>query len=121
MQATLLASAVRAATNSTPDQEGDQFDGIHVIVDVTAVPGTDTVTPSIQGRDPVSGKYYDLLVGSAISAVGTVVLKVGQGIAAAANLAAADIVPSSWRVVLTHSAGTNFTYSVGLNGKKAFK
>jgi hypothetical protein len=121
MQQTLLAAAVRAATNASADLEGDIADGVHVIIDMTAVPGVVTVTPTIQGRDSISGKYYDILVGAAIVATGLVVLKVVQGVTPVANLAVSDIVPSAWRVLMTHSAGGNFTYSVSANIKKAFK
>lgn len=110
---TILASAVRAATNNSADQTNLVGRGVHVVIDVTAVPGVDTVTPKIQGKDELSGQYYDILTGAAISGVSTVVLKVYPGITVAANVSASDILPKTWRVVMTHSAGTNFTYSVG--------
>lgn len=110
---TLLASAVRAATNNTADQTNLNHRGVSVTIDVTAVPGVDTVTPKIQGKDELSGKYYDIVVGAAIVAQSTVVLKVCPGITPAANVAVADMLPKIWRVVLTHSAASNFTYSVG--------
>jgi hypothetical protein len=112
---TILASAVRAATNNSANQNNYGNRGVHVIVDVTAAPGVDTVTPKIQGYDPVSGTYYDLVVGAAIVAASTVVLKVYPGITVAANLSVSDFLPLTWRVVMTHSAGTNFTYSVAAN------
>lgn len=112
---TIYESAVRAATVTSGDVANDVYRGIHLIVDVTAVPGGDTITPKIQGKDVTSGKYYDILVGAAISSTGTNVLKVYPGIGASANAAASDMLPRVWRVVVTHSAGTNFTYSVGYN------
>lgn len=111
----VLIPAVRAATNNSAEQTNLTYRGVHVVVDVTAVPGIDTVTPKIQGHDAVSGKYYDLLVGAPIVATGTVVLKLYPGITAAANLAVSDVLPPVWRVVMTHSAASNFTYSVGAN------
>lgn len=110
---TVLASAVRAATNNSTDQSNLVGCGVHVVIDVTAVPGVDTVTPKIQGKDELSGKYYDILTGAAIVGVSTVVLKVYPGITVAANVSVSDILPKTWRVVMTHSAGSNFTYSVG--------
>ena len=109
----LLNSAVRAATLNGVDRLNRSARGIALIVDVTVVPGVDTVTPKIQGKDPASGKYYDILVGAAIVAVSTVVLRVYPGLIAAANLTVSDILPRDWRLVMTHSAGSNFTYSVG--------
>ena len=114
-QTTLYASAVRAATITSSDiVKSSNYRGIHVIINVTAVPGADTITPKIQGRT-ATGTYYDLLVGSAIVATGTNVIKINPGAAVIANAVASDTIPDVWRVVVTHSAATNFTYSVDYN------
>jgi hypothetical protein len=110
---TLLASAVRSASSNTADQKNRNCRGLQLIIDVTAVPTVDTVTFTIKGKDPVSGKYYTLLASSAIVAVSTVTLRVYPGLTAAANLVVSDVLPLDWRVEITHSAATNFTYSVG--------
>lgn len=110
---TVLASAARTASTDSGDLVNRSARGLHLIIDVTAVPGVDTVTFTIQGKDPLSGKYYTILASAAIVAASTVVLKVYPGMTAAANLVASDVLPSDWRVLVTHSAGTNFTYSVG--------
>lgn len=109
----LLASAVRAATQTGSDRTNRNARGLVCVFDVTAVPGVDTVTPKIQGKDPASGKYYDILVAAAISAVSTVVLRIYPGLAAVGNLTANDVLPRDWRLVVTHSAASNFTYSAG--------
>ena len=111
----IFASAVRSATTNSTTITNYTNRGGHIIIDVTAVPGIDTVTPTIQGFDPISGKFYDILVGTALVATGTVVLKVFPGIASSANASANDFLPLSWRVVMTHSALTNFTYSISAN------
>lgn len=110
---TVLASAVRAATINSEIFGNPSARGLHLTIDMTAVPGNDTVTPVIQGYDETSGKYYTILTGAAIVATGTTVLKVYPGLPGTANAIANDILPSSWRVTMTHSAVTNFTYSVG--------
>lgn len=110
-QSVLMTSAVRNASSNSVDMIKSGEKGLHVTVNVTAVPGIDTVTPKIQGKDAL-GNYYDLVVGVPIVASGLVTLKVGLGILVAANLSVSDLVPDVWRVVMTHSAGTNFTYSV---------
>lgn len=112
---TVLASAVRAATNNSPDLLNYNWHGADFIIDMTAVPGTDTVTPKVQGYDQASGKWYDLLVGAAIVGVSTVVLRVAPGITPATNLAVASVLPFRFRLLFTHSAASNFTYSVGVN------
>lgn len=109
----ILASAVRAASANGQDYTNRNARGLHLVIDMTVVPGGDTVTFTIEGKDPVSGKYYTILASAAIVAVSTVVLRVYPGLTAAANLTASDVLPRTWRVRRTHSAGTNFTYSVG--------
>lgn len=111
----LLASAARTATVDSDDQRDANAEAVHVIVNVTAVAGTSpSMTARIQGRDPASGGYYDLLVGSAITATGMTVLKVGPGLGAVANGAAADILPDVWRVRCEIGGTTpSFTFSVG--------
>ncbi len=54
--------------------------GGHFIVNITAIASTGTVTPSIQGLDIISDNYYDILVGTTLSTVGTHVFKVYPGI-----------------------------------------
>lgn len=113
--ATVLASAARTATTTSDTFTNLHSRRAHIIIDVTVAPGVDTVTPKIEGYDAVSGKYYTLLTGAAISSTGTTVLKIGPGLAASANVSAADFLPLKWRVTMTHSAGTSFTYSVAAN------
>jgi hypothetical protein len=112
---TAFPSAVRNASSNSDDLCNDYFRGVEVVLDVTVAPGVDTVTFTIQGKDETSGKYYTLLASTAISATGTTVLRVYPGLTAAANAAANLALPRAWRVQATHSAGSNFTYSVGVN------
>ena len=110
---TVLASAARTVTLDSADQENHHGRGLHVIIDVTSVTSTPSVVPKIQGKDAVSGKWYDLLVGVAITATGTTVLKVYPGINASANASASDILPTIWRVRMEHADADSITYSVG--------
>ena len=109
----LLPSAARVATINSADQENLKARGLHVIIDVTLDPAAASITPTIQSRDPLSGTYHDLLVGNAIVAVGTTILKVYPGIAVSANAAASDILPRVWRLRMVHADGDSITYSVG--------
>jgi len=86
---------------------------VHVIIDVTAITATPSVVATLQGKDPVSGNYYNLLVGVAIVATGTTVLKIYPGITALANASANDVLPRTWRVNLVHADTDSITYSVG--------
>lgn len=109
----ILASAARTASANGVDRTNQNARGIIIAIDVTVVPGVDTVTFTLQGKDPASAKYYTILASAALVATGTVVLRVGPGLTAAANVVANDLLPRTWRIITTHSAGTSFTYSVG--------
>lgn len=109
----ILESAPRTATVDSADQRDPNAEAVHIIINVTAVTATPSITPRIQGKDPASGGYYDILVGTAVTAAGMTVLKVGPGLAAAANAAAADILPDIWRVRIEHADADSITYSVG--------
>jgi hypothetical protein len=108
-------SAVRAATLVGDDNKkipGNR--GLKAILNVTAVPGVDTVQLVIEGKDPVSGVYFTVLQAAARAGAGTDVLTVYPGITVTANVSAADLLPDTYRVRVVHSAGTNFTYSVSV-------
>lgn len=112
---TLLASATyTAATINSPDQINYNFRGCHVIIQVTTAT-TGNYTPHIQGLDPVTGLYYDILVGAAISTTGTTVLKVYPGIATIANGAASDLLPAKWRVQMIGASTPSMIFSVSAN------
>jgi hypothetical protein len=85
--------------------------GGHIIINVSAW-NAGSYTPHIQGYDQVSGQFYDILVGNAISSTGVTVLKVYPGVGIVANGAAADIIPQYWRVQLIGST-PNMTLSIG--------
>ena len=107
-----LPVAVRTATTASVDFLNLGWRGGHIIMNVTAVPGADSITLSIQGKDPISGNYYAILTGLGETTTGTKVYKVYPAIGAVANAAANDILPEIWRINVVHSAGTSFTYSV---------
>ena len=109
--------ALDAVTASTTNFDRSNWGarGIHLVIDVTARTSTSTLTVTIQGKDPVSGKFYTILASTAISAVSTVVLKVYPGLTAAANLAANDVIPSEWRVVATVASAGAITATIAAN------
>lgn len=111
---TCYASAARTATPTPMDtaQNGPGWKGLVVVIDVTAASATPSVVFTVQGYDPVSGKYYTILASAAITGTGTTVLRVFPGSTVAANLAANDILPARWRVIATHGDADSITYSV---------
>lgn len=110
---TALASAARTATVSSADLTNLGGRGVHVVLDATVDPGTASVVLTIEGKDPVSGKYYTLLTSAAVTSVSTNIYKVYPGLTAATNLTVSDIVPKTFRVTVTHADAQSLTYSVG--------
>jgi hypothetical protein len=109
---TLLASASRTTTQTSADITTYNLRGINVILDMTNV-GTGSVTVSIDGKDPASGKYYNLLTGAAIGTNSTNVYKIGDGLTAVANAVANDRLPRIIRIVVTANNANPATYSAG--------
>lgn len=109
----VFASTARTATESSDDLGNLGGCGVIVVIDMTVDPGADTVTFTIEGKDPASGAYYPLLASAALTDVATTVLQVHPALTEEANLAASALVPAVWRVTATHSGVTTTTYSVG--------
>ena len=117
VELTVYASAARTATPAAPEQAGNAYlkaaKGVVVIIDVTAASDTPSVVATIEGKDPASAKWYNLLTAAAVTGTGTTVLRVYPGLTAVANLTATDLLPSIWRVVMTHGDADSITYTVG--------
>ena len=116
-EATALASAARTATTNSADLVNYNARGVMVYFSITAVPGVDTVTLTVAAKDPIAGTYETLLTGAAEAGAATKAYLIYPGAGAAAN--GVDVVnayplPRTWRVTVTHSAGTSFTYSVAV-------
>lgn len=107
-------SGAKTATPTPMDFQNSAGNrGLVVVVDTTVVPGANpSNVVTIQGRDPISGKYYTILASAAITGVGTVILRVYPGLVAAANLTVNDVLPLEWRVIVTAGNGNSATYTV---------
>jgi hypothetical protein len=100
IDAALLTLTAAAVGGNSADQANISAIGLKLVVDITAITGTTpSLTVTIQGKDKASGKYYNILTSAALAAVGTTVLTVYPGVAAAANVSANDILPATWRVL----------------------
>lgn len=113
---TVLPLTTRTATISSADQYNPGARGGHIITTVSSFV-TGTFTVNIQGKDPVSLGYYNILTSPGIVSTGTTVMKVYPGIGTIVNGAASDILPYIWRVQLTASTSPTptMTLSVGAN------
>lgn len=119
-QVTLLSSSLRTATTTSADQfnigENLNVRGVLITLDVTAVLTTPTATLSVQGKDPASGKYENLLTASGVTAQGTHSYLVYPGVGAASadvTKVAGFVLPNTWRVSVAHSDTDPITYTVG--------
>jgi hypothetical protein len=92
----------------------DNTDGsmAHITIDITALTGTLTVT--VEGIDPESGKTYTILASAALAGTGTTVLRIFPGATVAANLTANDIMPKFFRIKAVVVTGP-VTFSVGVS------
>lgn len=108
----ILLSAARTTTQTTGDIDtgGSQF--LNVVLDMTVV-GTGSVTLTINGKDPASGKYYLILAGAAVITNSTNRYKVGPAVTASANAIAQDYLPDTIQLVVTANNANTATYSVG--------
>ena len=111
----ILTSEARTATTNSGDITNSGHKGGHVIIDVTTLTGGASIVPTIQGKDPVSEKYYTLLVGAAIVGTGTTILRIYPGLTASANVIANDIIPFKYRVIMTAADSKSVTYSISIN------
>ena len=118
MPATQLVSGSRAFSGVTTTQTFTDIKnvgsrGIVVVLDMTVV-GTGSVTVTINGKDPGSGKYYLLLSGAAVVGNTTTRYTVyPTGIAAVANVTAVDVIPEYVQIVVTANNANATTYTVG--------
>jgi hypothetical protein len=112
-EVTVLASAARTTTQTQGDQTTPTgIRGIRVVLDMTTA-GTGSVTLEIDGKDSLSGKYYALLTGAAVTTDSTNVYTVYPSNTVAANVSASTALPKIWRVKVTANNANSATYSVG--------
>ncbi|MEE9609871.1 MAG: hypothetical protein V3W19_01400 [Desulfatiglandales bacterium] len=103
-----------AATYNSSDLKPGNAKRTHIVVDVTNVGGAGTLDLLVQGKDPVSGKYYTILDFAQITTVSVVAGKIAPGIPVVAGLAVDDVLPTEFRV--NAIVGTNAViFSVGIN------
>ena len=125
--ATLLASAARTATATSSDQTATGR-GVMLVLNVTAEAASETLSLKIQGKDPISGNYFDITsfgtmytsTGEAPTRTKAAVLYPGVlaadhvGVAAGTDgtIAKSGVLPATWRAVVTHSSTGSWTYSL---------
>lgn len=105
-QSLLTLTAANANINGA-DQTNPHASSIAVVVDITAISGTGaTLVVTLEGKDPISGKYFTILASAGLIAIGTTVLRVFPSAAAVANLTVNGILPKTYRVKATITGTT---------------
>ena len=112
VDATLLASASRTTTQTSADIVTYNLQAITVTLNMTNV-GTGSVTVSINGKDPASGVYYNLLTGAPNTTNGANTYFVDPAIPGVANVNAQRRLPRIIQIVVTANNANPATYSEG--------
>jgi hypothetical protein len=107
-----ITASGATTTQTGADQTNYNHRGAIIVLDMTSV-GTGNVTLSVQGKDSLSGKYYTIFTGSAISTNSTNVYTIYPGATATANVSVSYPLPRTWRVTVTANNANATTYTVG--------
>jgi hypothetical protein len=101
-----------SATYTSPDLQNLGGKDISVYLNTTNI-GTATLTVAINGKDPASGTYFNLLTSTAVSTNTFTRLKIGPAIAASANAIAQDVLTPTFQIVATLGGTGNAVASLG--------
>tara|TARA_R110000868_G_scaffold125265_1_gene330996 strand:- start:6353 stop:6706 length:354 start_codon:yes stop_codon:yes gene_type:complete len=103
---TVLPSAARTATVVSGAFSAEEVVFSTFSINVSAVTATPSVVFSIEGKDPLSGVFYNIIDSAAITATGISSVLVGASIN--------EMLPQEYRVTATHGDADSITYSVGV-------
>ncbi len=96
----LITLTAASAGGQSADQDNRLHRGLMVFINITALTGTGpTLTVTVQGRDRVSGQYFNFLSSTALSAVAFTRLLVYPGVTATANFSDNDVLSPTWRIL----------------------
>ncbi len=103
----------RTASVNSPDLTNWEGSGVVLTIAATDKVDSPSVVFTIQGKEPASGTYYDILASAAVTTSGLpVTLKVFPGATAATNVAVNDVLPEIWRVKAVAADADSLTYAV---------
>ncbi len=108
----ILPSAARTVTVNSPDFINPNAKGGNFLINISAITGTPRIRVIVQGKDSLSGEYYNVLVGNLYAVTGTNVMRVYPGINNEPGIAVSDILPRMFRIAVIHSDGDSITYSI---------
>jgi hypothetical protein len=109
---TVLQVSGGTTTQTSNDMTNYNAIGAILVLDVTSsAPGSITLT--LNGKDPVSGKYFSVLTGAAVTTVSTHVYRIYPGLTAVGNATVSDILPRTWQAIVTANTAGAMTYTLG--------
>ncbi len=114
IEQTIFPSASRTASVDSADIINSNFKGAHFIVDVSDLTDTPFITVTIQGKDPISGNYYDILISNTVNLVDTFLLRIYPGAFDSPNVSVPDILPNTFRVRVANGNSDPITYSISV-------
>lgn len=104
-----------AATYNSANLSFPNAKRAHVVVNVVAVGGgPGTLVVKVQGFDPVSKGWYDILTFATINSISIVAGKIAAGIPVVTNLAVDDVLPETFRINAVVAVNA-VEFSVGIN------
>lgn len=118
----LLASGVVTANGNSFDAINYRGRGVKVFITTGAFGASESaMTITVQGKDPVSGNYYNILTSASLTAnsnpsnsVGNI-LTIYPGLTAVANQVVSDILPKTWRVIYQATAWGTSGSTLGIS------
>lgn len=112
---TWLPSATRTATTASADIVGKYATGVEVICNVSAASDTGGLVLKIQGKDQISGNYYDIAATNSVTTPIVIRNIIGANVFNVApsggNVNVNTYVPWTWRLQMVHGDSSNYTYS----------
>lgn len=109
---TPLSSAARTTTTSGSVTTSAYAKGVSLFLNVSAVSGSASITLSVEAQNPVTGGFVTLATANAVATVSHSLFQIYPGIAETAGVTFNKILPTQWRVTVTHATADSITYSV---------
>jgi hypothetical protein len=116
----LTGSRTITADWTSPVINNPGYSRCQIYIKVTAIADTPSVIPTLQGKDAVSGDWFNLLVSTAITTTGNVLLTLGPGQSEVDDIDAGvtsgnGFLPKQWRLFMDGTwAGTDaITFTAG--------
>ena len=119
-EGTAMSNAIRTgATANGSDIINYNHRGAHVVLNYSTGGTSNLIMMNVQGKDPLTGVYYNIVSTVTLSATGSAAYMIYPGVTAAAAAAvvssggANGVIPRTWRVQVVQS-GTSLTANFGV-------